>query len=153
MWLLLFHHDCEGKVFFSNANEVTNSNTENKYSILYTLSDNLKTLKNGLLKFEFIIEWPDSLKGYYQWRQSMNPLNEKEGSAFSASGFEPIVNQSDYGIWGGLVRGSESCTLLNGTPGYNNNWCISKLFSICQEHFSEQLKRMPIISTIIPIIC
>ena len=127
-WKLLLHHNSNGgKVFFDNATEAFKSFDSQKYSILYTLDDRYRTMKNGDSKFEFIVEWPEDLKYYFHWRQSMNPLNDyEETNIFSAKGFEPIHNGTSFSQWGGLVR-DRSCkySYLNGVPGVRGTWCIA----------------------------
>ena len=124
-WMLIFHHDYTGKVLFISKDEALNSNKENKYSILYMLNNEYRTMKNGKLKYEFIINWPN-LSYYFQWRQTKNPVDENDIlGVFEVSGYEPIhVNHNAF-HFGGLARDDNySKTLLNGEIG-KNTWCVS----------------------------
>jgi hypothetical protein len=89
------------------------------------LNDEYKTMKRGELKYEFLIDYPN-LSYYFQWRQSLNPLNEEDIlGIFEAQGFELIHNGNNYPHFGGLVRDKNiTDTLLNGNAGIID-WCIA----------------------------
>ena len=125
-WLLLFHHNSSGGVFFDSKTEATKSSLENKYSILYLLNDDFKTLRNGELKYEFLIEWPETFDFYFHWRQSLNPLYENDTIGVNYSeGFEMIHKRDSYKNFGGLVNDhNRTYTLLNGNPG-SSDWCLA----------------------------
>lgn len=118
-WLKVFYDNCTGKSYLDNEAAALFTNGKNKYSVLSQINDAFKV--KG--KFEFILEWPD-LNRYYQWRQTLNPVNEyeKEG-VYKAEGFEPIHNgSSEAKCWGGLVRttmtmANQVNSLLDGCPG------------------------------------
>ena len=124
-WMLLFHHNYTGKVMFEDRNEAINSNNPKKYSILYLLNDEYRTLKHGTMKYEFIINWPN-LSYYFQWRQTKNPLDENDIIGISeVNGYEPIHVKNNPHLFGGLAKDANfSRTLLNGQLGHTN-WCTS----------------------------
>ena len=124
-WMLLFHHDFTGNTLFESKEEAKNSSAPNKYSILYLLNDEYRTMKHNSLKYEFIINWPN-LTTYYQWRQTKNPLDEEDIiGKFEVDGFEPIRVKENQTKFGGLAKDSNySNTLLNGQLGHVY-WCIS----------------------------
>lgn len=117
--MLIFFDNCSGKSYLENETAALSINQKNKYSILSQLNDALRV--KG--KYEFILEWP-SLKMFYQWRQTNNPVYEYEkNGVYKAEGFEPLYNGSkDSTCWGGLVRttikfSNNINSLLDGCPG------------------------------------
>ena len=122
-WIKVFYHDCSNKNFFINEDEAKYSLDPKKYSILGKIDE---FHKNGS-KYEFIIYWPQ-LNQYFQWRQSINPVEDIEQSinAYTVKGFEPIFpstippEQYDY-QFAGLVKTNiidyTINSLLNGNPG------------------------------------
>ena len=122
-WMLLLHHNYTESGAFEDINEAINSSDKDKYSILYLLNDEYRTKKHNLLKYEFIINWPN-LSYYFQWRQNNNPLDEDDIIGIKeASGYEPIHIDKNY--FGGLARDKNfSETLLNGQLG-SAYWCVS----------------------------
>ena len=121
IWMHLFHHDHGIAKTFKDRNEAMNTNAAGKYSILYLLNNKFRTKKRGVLKYEFIMNWP-SLTYYYQWRQTKNPLEEIELIGVSkVTGFEPIHVTHTPEDFGGLANDKNaSHTLLNGRIGHSD---------------------------------
>ena len=92
-WMLLFHHNYTESGAFEDKNEATNSNVKGKYSILYLLNDEYRTKKHNLLKYEFIINWPN-LFYYFQWQQNKNPLDENDTIGIANDFKEMLVMKS-----------------------------------------------------------
>ena len=114
-WLLIFHHNITGPVHFANEDEALNCHEFQKYSILSSISDDMKI--NG--KFEFMLQYGSSKTKFNWWLQDKNPLHESEEGKDKADGF--IAKQLDYNVknFGGLAKTSlkyQGCIncLLNG---------------------------------------
>lgn len=138
VWLKIFYHNnLGGTVLFSTVDEAKHTNTENKYSLLYLLSN--ANYKGNDGKFEFMLTYPADTTKYNRWKQTNNPCDEfvtetSAGDAFVA-GYEAIHIDSSSNYWGGLARNiSDTSTLtrtyLSGSVGHNN-WfyaigCASK---------------------------
>ena len=121
-WLKVFYHyNQDGLHGFENESEALYCvNDPYKYSIISLISSRYKY--NG--SYEFIIEYPE-LQVFNRWKQSKNPLHEKETySNKTVTGFSPIETGLPGGDWGGLVKTeiyetiySSPPSLLNGKPG------------------------------------
>ena len=123
-WLKVFYHNSTGRNYFVNESEAKYSLDSNKYSILANITNAYKHRS----KFEFIIYWP-TLKTFYHWRQTINPLLDIEAEGVSqARGFELIHPNPDpsRAKFGGLVKSTileqsgstyYHSSLLDGRPG------------------------------------
>ena len=138
LWLKIFYHNFTGKVFFEGEDEVLQTNSYQKYSILLQLSNSSKI--NNL--FEFILHWPD-LNDYTQWKQSNNPIYEYESDETKAEGFQYIKNASNPFLWGGLVRTTKLMvnpkpnSLLDGNPGATNWNCAIGMYYWVYEQYHD----------------
>ena len=134
-WLKVFYYDCNDKNYFSGPDEAKYSLDHKKYSILQNITDDYK-IKNS---FEFLIYYP-SLKTYYRWRQSKNPLNDiEEVGTTEAKGFTLIYPKVDNNLYkfGGLVKSTiDDVTinsLLDGIPGDKGWYFAIGMFSYAKE--------------------
>lgn len=117
----------------SNTNYFTTSNMGNvDQTGLYSCLSRLEDFRGKDGKFEFMLEYPDSV--YYSgtpniWKQTSNPYTEQKTnggtSGANATGFEAIsypMSSSGYG--GGLEYNGGSC-VLDGAVNHGNWWlCV-----------------------------
>ena len=85
-WMLIFHHEITGRVYFDNDEEALNCHEEKKYSILSSIKDTMKFND----KFEFLLQYGSSQTKYNRWKQKLNPLEQTEEDVKEAEGFESI---------------------------------------------------------------
>jgi hypothetical protein len=135
-WMLVFHHNHTESATFDSKEEAMSSNSKGKYSILNLLNDEYRTLKNGSLKYEFIINWPN-LSHYYQWRQTKNPLNEDDILGVpTVEGYEPIDVKLKLYWFGGLAMDRNfSNALLNGCIGHLDWWESIGMLKTAYDHW------------------
>lgn len=118
-WLKIFFHNCTGSIWFQNESEALFSNTEQKYSILGLINNEMRI--NG--RFEFLLEYPEIGKSN-QWVQLNNPVYEIENttsSHYNVSGYEPINIQMSNANWGGLVKSlSFKYSFIEGSVGHSD---------------------------------
>ena len=127
-WALIFEHNCKGgEVLFSSYAEVTNTQTEDKYSRLYLLSTGLfKSASEG--KHEFMLCYPDNTTQYNRWKQTNSPLSEYKGisdDTLTADGYEAVSIAWNGHHWGGLTLQSNTkaltSTCISGSVG-SDKW-------------------------------
>lgn len=128
VWLKIFYHNnLGGTVLFSTVDEAKHTNTENKYSLLYLLSN--ADYKGNDGKFEFMLCYPDDTTKYNRWKQINNPCDEYVATTSTgegvAEGYEAIHIDDSGHYWGGLTRQNNSTTsisstYLSGSVGHSN---------------------------------
>ena len=87
LWLKVFYHNTTFGDYFNSANadEVLNSHTNQKFSILGTIDSSFLIDK----KYEFLYEVPGK-RGYNRWRQTNHPKDTNLSTTPEQNGFKPI---------------------------------------------------------------
>lgn len=122
-WVKVFRHDTSGGLFESNAEALhTGTKDSKKYSIL-DMIDQLKSAADK--KYVFKLYYPE-YNASIIWKQNENPLaiieaGNTTSTGKQVAGYETIRTDYTGNYWGGLVRSSTGCTLLDGST-YHGNW-------------------------------
>lgn len=129
LWARIFYHNVdEGTVMFDSVSEALNTQTTNKYSRLYLISDDT-TFKGQDNKYEFMLCYPNNTTEYNRWKQSNAPQNVYTGTGQGSfvPGYEAIHIDWSTNSWGGLERNDSSTssityTYIDGSVGFGNWW-------------------------------
>ena len=108
-WLKIFYHDMSKGETFSDYDDVINSSTERKYSILYKIGDTYRNKSNGY--FEFLLRYPGK-EGFNNWKQIINPLDSNENFSSETLVFLPI-NLTWPESFGGIQKSRDSRTVFD----------------------------------------
>lgn len=129
LWARIFYHNVdEGAVMFDSVSEALNTQTTNKYSRLYLISDDT-TFKGQDNKYEFMLCYPNNTTEYNRWKQSNAPQNIYTGTGQGSTvpGYEAVHIDWSGDSWGGLERNDSSTssityTYIDGSVGFGNWW-------------------------------
>jgi hypothetical protein len=117
-WILVFRHNTSFG-FFSDKTQASYNLNENMFSIISRLSDPLLVNRYKSDCFEFLLEYPGDYPGEYnRWRQTNDPMKEPEANEDgkrNATGYSPVHIDWDKTYWGGMVKSSMDCALLDGS--------------------------------------
>ena len=139
-WLKVFFHNFTGVVTFKDEAEAKHCNEAQKYSILDEIGPQYKYKGH----YEFILEYP-SLDYYFQWQQSLSPLEDIESiDKDKAEGFNLIHNGTNN-YFGGLVKtnltiskNNKINSLLNGYPGDSMWYFGIGMYSCVYEPYASE---------------
>lgn len=118
VWLLVYNLTTKFG-HFSNKTHAGFSFEEGKFSIMSELS-NRKYVNRYNESYEFLLEYPNEhANKYNHWIQSKDPLQDKQviGVSKTATGYSPIHIDFDTCGWGGLMKGTEEYSLVDGNIG------------------------------------
>ena len=129
LWARIFYHNVdEGTAMFDSVSEALNTQTANKYSRLYLISDDT-TFKGQDNKYEFMLCYPNNTTEYNRWKQSNAPQNIYTGTGQGSTvpGYEAVHIDWSGNSWGGLERNDSSTssityTYIDGSVGFSNWW-------------------------------
>ena len=110
LWVKVFYHDCSTGEFFTSFEELLNTNSVYKYSILGKI-DEFKTENT----YEFLLEYPE-LNGYNRWTQTSNPTTTVE----RVDGYNPISISWNTYWWHGLCASNPQYSFIDGSVGHAN---------------------------------
>jgi len=116
-WILIFHHNSTGNVYFSNLNECKQSLDFEKYSIFQTLDDSFKV--DGC--YEFLLQYPE-ISGYNRWKQLNNPILESKSGKTQVTGYQGIHIDWSGWYWGGLAVSTSTYCCIDGSIATGNWW-------------------------------
>ena len=121
--LLVFHQNITNQNYFRDADEAVNCSAPGKYSILAYINDTMKYNE----KFEFLLKYDINENKYNRWRQSNNPILEKEQENIDeVEGFDYVHLDYNNTKFGGLAvkvfETQYNCIncLLAGCLGYSD---------------------------------
>lgn len=118
LWLLVYNLTTKFG-HFNDKNHAGFSFDEGKFSIVSKLS-NRKYVNRFNDSFEFLLEYPNEHPNKYNhWLQRKDPLNDKQiiDVSKTATGYSPVHIDFSACGWGGLMKGTEANSLIDGNIG------------------------------------
>ena len=126
LWLLLMRQNSEDCVGFKDKEDAKyKPNDMKRYSILSTLTDNLKFDNSYFL---FMLQYTIPSSGIVKWKQNENPLSITEVGQSKpdkkVDGLDTLQNDYSSDWWGGLICSGNNATLLDGSA-YDGSFFFS----------------------------
>ena len=139
LWLQVFYHNCTYGDYFTSLDQVRDSHTARKFSILGSIGTSFK-IKG---KYEFLLDIP-GMPGFNQWRQSVFPFDAQVTSTAESNGYEPVKLSWRGAFVNGIGLTNSGCSYLDCSAGNNSAWW----FPIgCIKYYTIP-NTMPLISSI-----
>ena len=134
LWLLVFYHNTTFGDYFHSIDEVYDSHTAQKFSILGIINEAFK-IRN---KYEFLLDVP-GFKGFNRWRQKYHPKETTQNTNSTMNEYEPIKISWRACFYGGLAVSSSSSTFLDCSTDQTDWW-----YPIGAKTYHNKANTMPI---------
>ena len=117
LWLLVFYHNTTFGDYFHSLDEVYDSHTAQKFSILGIINEAFK-IRN---KYEFLLDVP-GFKGFNRWRQKYHPNETTQYTNSTMNEYEPIKISWVKYFYGGLAVSNDAASFLDCSTDQGDWW-------------------------------
>ena len=118
LWLKVFYHNTTFGDYFTKYEDVLDSHTPQKFSILGLINEAFKI--RG--KYEFLLDVPGS-KGFNRWRQKLHPNETTTTTNSTMNEYEPIKISWTESFIGGIAKSNSTTrTFFDCSTDYGQWW-------------------------------